>query len=119
MVVHYAGEAMTYMNVLYFAAMNRTTLAVAVVALLCVGSGFVGYNLKRCPCENVEGVGEATARLAVERLNDADAYADSLLKELRKPGKPIYLRVHERAKHWAAAPDDSLLLILDWGVRSE
>ena len=119
MVVHYAGEAMTYMNVLYFAAMNRTTLAVAVVALLCVGSGFVGYNLKRCPCENVDGVGEATARLAVERLNDADAYADSLLKELRKPGKPIYLRVHDRTRHHANTSDDSLLLILDWGVRSE
>ena len=110
---------MTYANILHAIAMNRTTLAVAVVVLLCVGSGFVGYNLKQCPCADVQAVGEATARLATERLRKANLEADSLLKELMKPGRPTYIRVHERIKHWSAAPDDSLLLRLDAGVRAE
>ena len=108
---------MTYMHVLSFAAMNRVTLALIVVVGLCVGSGAIGWHLRPdCPADELA---PATARLAVERLRDADLYADSLLKELRKPTKPVYLRVHDRTRHHANTSDDSLLLILDIGVRSE
>ena len=109
---------MTYAHVLSFAAMNRVTLALIVVVGLCVGSGAIGWHL-RPDCPIVQDFGPATAALAVERLTDANERADRLPKELRKPTKPIYLRVHDRTRHHANTSDDSLLLILDWGVRSE